>query len=152
MHSGGSQFLSALSHGLAQLHGPCTFVLICFITHLVATPIHPVLPVHLSARPSSHSPPPGGGAELEAVCGRDVLPGDLPRHPTPSAPDVLRTRHTLEPWAWHWSHWPGRLVNPGGECLFSDLVELLLPRPFVRYNRLSPPVPVGEWKCCRPCV
>ena len=25
--------------------------------------------------------------------------------------------HTLEPLAWHWSHWPGRLVNRGGECL-----------------------------------
>jgi len=22
---------------------------------------------------------------------------------------ALRTRHTLEPFAWHWSHWPGRL-------------------------------------------
>ena len=31
----------------------------------------------------------------------------------------LRTRHTLEPLAWHWSHWPGRLVNRGGKCLFS---------------------------------
>ena len=27
---------------------------------------------------------------------------------------ALRTRHTLEPLAWHWSHWPGRLVNQGG--------------------------------------
>jgi hypothetical protein len=25
--------------------------------------------------------------------------------------DALRTRHTMEPLAWHWSHWPGRLVN-----------------------------------------
>ena len=32
----------------------------------------------------------------------------------------LRTRHTLEPLAWHWSHWPDRLVNQGGECLFSQ--------------------------------
>ena len=24
---------------------------------------------------------------------------------------ALRTRHTLEPLARHWSHWPGRLVN-----------------------------------------
>jgi len=32
----------------------------------------------------------------------------------------LRTRHTLEPLAWHWSHWPGRLVNRfRGKCLFS---------------------------------
>ena len=23
----------------------------------------------------------------------------------------LKTRHTLEPLAWHWSHWYGRLVN-----------------------------------------
>jgi len=23
--------------------------------------------------------------------------------------ESLRTRHTLEPLAWHWSHWPGRL-------------------------------------------
>jgi len=26
----------------------------------------------------------------------------------------LRTRHTSEPLAWHWIHWPGRLVNRGG--------------------------------------
>ena len=31
----------------------------------------------------------------------------------------LRTRHTLEPLAWHWSHWSGRLVNRGGKWLFS---------------------------------
>jgi len=30
----------------------------------------------------------------------------------------LRTRHTLEPLAWHWSHWPGRLVNQGGRGFF----------------------------------
>ena len=32
---------------------------------------------------------------------------------------TLRTRHTLEPLSWHWSHWPGRLVNRGCVCLFS---------------------------------
>ncbi len=31
--------------------------------------------------------------------------GSQPRLPP------LRTWHTLEPLAWHWSHWPGRLVN-----------------------------------------
>ena len=29
----------------------------------------------------------------------------------------LWTRRTLEPLAWHWSHWPGRLVNRGGVAL-----------------------------------
>ena len=29
---------------------------------------------------------------------------------------TLGTRHTLEPLAWRWSHWPGRLVNWGGKC------------------------------------
>ena len=28
--------------------------------------------------------------------------------------ESLRPRHTLEPLAWHWSHWTGRLVNRGG--------------------------------------
>ena len=32
----------------------------------------------------------------------------------------LRTRHTLEPSAWRWSHWPGRLVNRAADCLFSE--------------------------------
>jgi len=33
---------------------------------------------------------------------------------------ALRTRHTMEPLAWHWSHWPGGLVNRvRGKCLFS---------------------------------
>ena len=29
-------------------------------------------------------------------------------------PPRLRTLHTLEPMAWHCSHWPGGLVNRGG--------------------------------------
>jgi len=32
---------------------------------------------------------------------------------------ALRTRHTLETLAWHWNHWPGRLVDRGGKCLCS---------------------------------
>ena len=31
----------------------------------------------------------------------------------------LRTPQTSEPLVWHWSHWPGRLVNRGRKCLFS---------------------------------
>ena len=31
----------------------------------------------------------------------------------------LRIRHTLEPLAWHWNHWFGRLVNRGKTWLFS---------------------------------
>ena len=32
----------------------------------------------------------------------------------------LRTRHTLEPLAWHASHWSGRLVNRVGKWFFSN--------------------------------
>ena len=35
-------------------------------------------------------------------------------------PTLLRTRHTLEPLAWHWSQLPGRLVNRGGKWHFSE--------------------------------
>ena len=41
-----------------------------------------------------------------------------------SARDLCRRRlgiqHTLEPLAWHWSHWPCRSVNPRGKWLFSE--------------------------------
>ena len=40
----------------------------------------------------------------------------LPRSTEETLP---RTQHTFEPLAWHWSHWPGRLVNRvRGKCLF----------------------------------
>ena len=32
----------------------------------------------------------------------------------------VRTRHTLEPLAWHWSHWSGGLVNRRGKWFFSE--------------------------------
>ena len=31
-----------------------------------------------------------------------------------AAEDDLRIMHTLEPLAWHWSHWPGRWQREGG--------------------------------------
>ena len=41
------------------------------------------------------------------------VPGKVLRYKEAHALTVsLRTRHTLEPLAWHWSHWPGKLVTP----------------------------------------
>ena len=57
------------------------------------------------------------------------LPAASPAYPGPLFPvgdrgrpagdaSTEETRHTMEPLAWHWSHWPGRLVNRK-ESLFS---------------------------------
>jgi len=57
-------------------------------------------------------------------------------HPTPYTPLrrrtasswSVRTRHTLEPLPWYWSHWHGRSVNRArGTCLFSWSVPASLP-------------------------
>jgi hypothetical protein len=41
----------------------------------------------------------------------------LNSHQRSSFQQGLRTRHTLEPLAWHWSHLPGISVNRGGWLL-----------------------------------
>jgi len=64
----------------------------------------------------------GSGCRESGLLDDFVRDADLHRH----LPDRLgggegarryrgRTRHTLEPLAWHWSHCPGRLVNRGGK-------------------------------------
>ena len=52
-----------------------------------------------------------GDGETERVRVRKRLESHLPPR---------LTQHTLEPLAWHWSHWPDRLVNWGGPWLFSE--------------------------------
>ena len=53
--------------------------------------------------------------ETEVVLGRSYGPtaGCVRIPATSRIRWTLRTRHTLEPLAWHWSHWPRRLVNRG---------------------------------------
>ena len=48
--------------------------------------------------------PPRGGPVQDPVLTSTTRESLRPHQPS------LRTRHTLEPLAWHWSHWPGRLV------------------------------------------
>ena len=87
---------------------------------------------HTSRKPQPH---PSGPFGLTHSCkgrtrdpsvesaGSPVYRGtSLIRNHAPQDPTVgltcwvcLRTRRTLEPLAWHWSHWPGRLVNWGGK-------------------------------------
>jgi len=66
------------------------------------------------------------GLCLEGQGGGGVLMGEVPLHGSGGeelhttiqksalGTSCLRTRHTLEPLVWHWSHWPGRLVSRGG--------------------------------------
>ena len=76
---------------------------------------------------------------------------------------VLRTRHTLEPLDWHWSHWPGRRKQPslGLSCSCRQTHSRPLSRsPAMRWglglsfscrvkNRFDPP-PQYSRVLCRP--
>ena len=64
----------------------------------------------------------GAFAQVERGCAPLRLEEEYPRRPfragnlmwresSPASKQSLRTRQTLEPLTWHWSHWPGRLVN-----------------------------------------
>ena len=67
-----------------------------------------------------------------------------------AAHKCLRTRHTLEPLAWHWSHWSGRLVNRvRGKHLFSQAglcgpseAAACLPRILKRLLQMCPLPPL----------
>ena len=70
----------------------------------------------------AHPPttPPGtlGIVLLQGPRGALFVISKVPLYALPAGEksSALRTRHTLELLSWHWSHWPGRLVNRGGKC------------------------------------